>query len=115
VTTLVGDVTGDGKADLIALNNSSTWILPSTGSGFGSPTLWSNLPFYGNMTTMAADVSGDGKVDLVAVNNGSTWVMTSTGAGFNSPAIWSNLPFYGQWTTLAADVTWSRSTTAASG
>ena len=75
---------GDGKADLVAVNNDSVWVMLSTGSGFGPPTEWSNVPFYGNLSTQVADVTGDGKADLVAQNSSSTWVMESTGTGFKA-------------------------------
>jgi hypothetical protein len=38
--TLLADVTGDGKADLVAVNNASVWVAVSTGAGFAAPTQW---------------------------------------------------------------------------
>jgi hypothetical protein len=46
--TLAGDVNGDGRTDLVAVNDASTWVMLSTGSGFSSPQQWFNQPFYGS-------------------------------------------------------------------
>jgi hypothetical protein len=108
---LAGDVNGDGKADLIAVNYSavagsgSTWVMTSTGTGFTPPQLWASLAFNGSSAILAADVSGDGKTDLIAVNSGNTWVMTSNGASFNAPRAWSSAPFGGtSAAVLAGDI-----------
>ncbi len=45
--TLVGDVNGDGKADLIAVDDSGTFVMTSNGTGFSAPVAWSSIPFYG--------------------------------------------------------------------
>jgi hypothetical protein len=103
-TVHAGNVNGDAKAGLVAVNDNSTWVMTSNGNGFNAPQEWSGLPFYGTKATLVADVNGDGKADLVAVNDNSTWVMTSNGNGFNAPQEWSGLPFYGTKATLVADV-----------
>jgi hypothetical protein len=38
--TLWGDVTGDGKVDLIAINNFSIWVEVSNGVSFAAPAQW---------------------------------------------------------------------------
>ena len=69
--------------------------------GFGAPTPWSNIAFYGSVgssvanPTQLADVDGDGKADGVAFDGTQTWVMRSTGSGFAPPALWSSINFYG--------------------
>ncbi len=88
--TLAGDVDGDGKADLIAVNDSSIWVMTADGSGFGPPSLTSSGPFYGDVETLSADVNGDGKADVVAINGGSIWVETSNGSGFGPPTLWAD-------------------------
>jgi hypothetical protein len=103
--TLIGDVTGDGKADVVAVNAGQTLVMLSTGTGFAAPTGWSNTPFFGTRGTFLADVTGDGKADLIAVNDSSVWVMASTGAGFGPPVQWSRLPFTGSVTMLVGDMT----------
>jgi spore germination protein YaaH len=104
VATLVGDVTGDGKTDVVAVNGGQTFVMASSGTAFPSPAVWSNTPFYGTQGTFLADVNGDGKADMVAVNGSSVWVMLSTGTGFGSPAMWSTLPFTGNVAILVGDV-----------
>ncbi len=101
----VADVTGNGRADLVAVNDNSTYVMLSTGTGFSAPQEWSNYPFYGTKGTYLADVTGNGRADLVAVNDNSTYVMLSTGTGFSAPQEWSNCPFYGTKGTYLADVT----------
>jgi hypothetical protein len=113
---LAGDVNGDGRADLIAVNyypasnTGSTWVTTSSGTGFSAPQPWSDQAFGGTAAMLAGDVNGDGKTDLIAVSfstaaqSGSTWVMTSTGTGFALPQQWSNLAFHGTSAILAGDV-----------
>jgi Glycosyl hydrolases family 18/FG-GAP-like repeat len=102
--TLIGDVTGDGKADLAAVNAGQTLVMASTGTGFATMTSWSTTPFYGTRGTFLADVNGDGKADLVAVSDGSAWVMLSTGTGFGPPLQWSHVPFTGNVAMFVGDV-----------
>jgi hypothetical protein len=66
--TLLGDVTGDGRADLLAVNDNDTWVMLSSGTGFSAPAQWSVEPFFGNKATLLGDITGDGRTDLVAVN-----------------------------------------------
>lgn len=102
--TLAADVNGDGLVDLIAVNDTSTWVMLSTRSGFSAPMEWSNQPFYGSRATLAADITGTGNASLIAVNNTSTWVMTSNRSRFSPPAQWSPTPFYGSRGTFVSDV-----------
>jgi hypothetical protein len=100
LTTQLADVNGDGKADAIAVNGNSIYVMLSvatgySGSTFGSPQLWLSGSFFGTQTTLFADVNGDGKADGVAINDGDIWVLPSTGTGFGSPVRWLNGAFYG--------------------
>ena len=106
--TLAGDITGNGRSDLIAVNETSAWAMLSTGSSFAAPADWHEGTFYGSRATLACDVNGDGKTDLVAVNDSSVWVMLSTGSGFSAPQLWSTGTFYGSRATLCADVNGDR-------
>ena len=87
--TLTGDVNGDGRADLIAVNDNGTYVMLSTGSSFSAPQVWSMSPFFGFRATIAGDVNGDRRTDLVAIGPGGTWVMLSAGTRFGAPAFWS--------------------------
>jgi FG-GAP-like repeat len=64
----VGDTTGEGRADLIAVDDNATFVMASSGSAFGAVQNWSSTPFYGTAGTFAGDVNGDGKSDLIALN-----------------------------------------------
>ncbi len=66
--TLCGDLNGDGKADLIAVDDNATFVMQSNGSAFGPVQNWSTTPFYGTAGTFAGDVNGDGRSDLIALN-----------------------------------------------
>ncbi|MBK7244409.1 MAG: VCBS repeat-containing protein [Saprospiraceae bacterium] len=67
--TFFADVTGDGLADLIAVNSNGIIIRRSCESSFGPNEVWSSTAFYGEKSTFFADVNGDGKADAIAVNN----------------------------------------------
>ncbi|MEO8899157.1 MAG: FG-GAP-like repeat-containing protein, partial [Candidatus Dormibacter sp.] len=111
MSILSGDVNGDGKADVIAVNGSTTYVMTSNGiSSFNPPQLWSNVAFSGGISTLVGDVNGDGKADLIAVNSTSVWVMTANSAGtaFNSPQKWSSATFSGSVATLVGDVNGDR-------
>ena len=72
ITPLVGDVTGDGKADYVyAVNNNNTginvYVAASTGSGFSAPQLWWNGTgwSYNYSKFNLGDVDHNGAEDLV--------------------------------------------------
>ncbi len=102
--TLAADVSGDGAADLIAVNGSNSYVMTAKNGGFNAPTLWSSQPFYGSIATTAANVNGSSVASIVAVNSGSSYVMSpdssSNPAAFGAPTAWSNGAFYGTVATL---------------
>jgi hypothetical protein len=104
VANLVGDVNGDGLADAVGFNGSSTWVMLSQGNTFGAPTEWSSVAFQGTVATLLADVNGDGRADAVALDGSSTWVMLSAGTAFGAPAEWASVEFDGTQANLLADV-----------
>jgi hypothetical protein len=73
----VGDVNGDGKPDLLAVNacNSSNncsgglvGVLLGNGDGTFQPAVTYNSGGYGGLAVAVADVNGDGKPDLLVAN-----------------------------------------------
>jgi hypothetical protein len=90
---LLGDVTGDGKADAVVFYKASgTWFVePSNGSGFTSAQQWIAGFGAGSTKQFLADVNGDGKADAIAYWSGSGdyYVALSNGSGFGSPTRWS--------------------------
>ena len=85
----VGDVNGDGRADILVGNT----ILKSTGAGFLAAVVWSSSALSGARYLVDAD--GDGRQDLMTDNtfcNGygscstSHALSSSNGASFGAPA-----------------------------
>ncbi len=96
------DVTGDGKADSIYVqDNGTVYVAPSTGSSFGTWTPWIQAGNGDASRYFFVDVNGDGKADLVYIEgSGNIYVALSTGAGFSNWAPWiyafgnGNLSYY---------------------
>ena len=63
------DVTGDGKADAVVVNNDMVTVRRSDGSQFTPNEGWTQNPYFGTRGTFFADVTGDGKADAIVVNN----------------------------------------------
>jgi hypothetical protein len=108
-TQLLGDVTGDGRADAVTLDPSNgwTWVAVSTGGRFGMPSLWSANGTMPNATRyFLADVNGDHRADLVAysASSGSWYVMLSTGTSFGAPTQWAYNEGVGSTNQFVADV-----------
>ncbi|MFH9424631.1 FG-GAP-like repeat-containing protein [Streptomyces sp. NPDC017529] len=80
------DVTGDGKADLLALEKDGTITLAEgTGNGFTNyHTISKGFGEYVNDSRLQfADVTGDGKADLLALEkDGTITLAEGTGNGF---------------------------------
>ncbi|MGN7818531.1 FG-GAP-like repeat-containing protein [Chitinophaga sp. 22536] len=110
-TFLTADMTGDGKADLLAVTPATgrTIIWPSTGNGMGAAAVWTdNQGNYTGYTFLAADMTGDGKSDLVAVipQPGRAVIWNSTGSSLGTAASWmENQGNYTGYNFMAADMT----------
>jgi len=123
-STLMGDVDGDGKADLIQISNGNyqAQVLLSNGGGTfrrvyeeqNYPTdgqIWrGNIPANGptdGYSTFVGDVDGDGKADLIQIANGSyqAQVLLSNGDGtFRRAYQEQNYPTDGQIWRAGSDV-----------
>lgn len=91
------DVNGDGKADIVGFGENGVYVSLSTGSSFGTQSIW--VANFGHIAggwdvaynpRFMADVNADGKADVVGFGGSSVWVSTSTGTTFNSPTAWSS-------------------------
>ncbi|MGY2050508.1 NF038122 family metalloprotease [Methylobacterium sp. JK268] len=87
----LGDVNGDGKADIVGFGEAGTYVALGNGDGtFGPETLavsnfgegsgggWSSQDRY---PRHLADVNGDGKADIVGFGDAGVYVSLATGGG----------------------------------
>ncbi|MCH7826708.1 MAG: VCBS repeat-containing protein [Bacteroidetes bacterium] len=85
------DVTGDGKADAIVVNDDKITVRRSDGNKFLPNESWTTNPYngydgyYGNYFV---DVTGDGKADAIVVDNDKITVRRSDGNKFISSEVW---------------------------
>ncbi|MQA77577.1 MAG: hypothetical protein GEV10_03685 [Streptosporangiales bacterium] len=89
---VAGDVTGDGRPDLLArMHRGDLWVYPNDGSSpwqerFAAGSRWA----FENQLLLG-DVTGDGELDVVArdpaVSDGSLWVYPGDGSADRDP--WS--------------------------
>lgn len=100
---LFADLTGDGRADGIAVNTNGNYVALSTGTALGAVRQWSGA-FYGSRDTLVGDVNGDRRADAIAVNNAGLYVLLSNGSALTSWRAWLSVPFYGTRRTLAGDL-----------
>ena len=82
---VIGDVTGDGHADIVVSNaQSGVAIVPGNGDGsFGTGYLASTGLAATSSALALADFNGDGLLDLVATQNSGSKLGTSVGAGID--------------------------------
>jgi hypothetical protein len=92
-TDRFGDFNGDGRADLLQINNGTAYVAYANfaGTGFGA---WTTFATNASPSDRVADMNGDNRADLVQVFNHSAYVALATGAGGNGTAvpyeIWAN-------------------------
>lgn len=89
---IMGDVNGDGKADVVGISLNATYVALSNGTTFDAKTNWaSNYGFnqgYDDQTVkVLGDVTGDGKLDLVATKVTDVHIGKSTGTAFSADAV----------------------------
>jgi hypothetical protein len=69
--TLVRDVDGDGRADVIALDDNQVRVLRAyPGGGFRDPEVWYTQGYYGSHASLLGDVDGNGKADVIVTDDG---------------------------------------------
>ena len=102
--TFLGDVTGDGRADLVGLGDGYIGVIPSVGGGFNGYQTWSYDTFDGGHGTFLKDVTGDGKADLVTLGDGYVGVLRSQGTSFGPFEIWYWGSFFGTRASHLGDV-----------
>jgi len=104
-TLRMGDLDGDGRADLCARANAGVLCWRSTGAAFDEAAIegpaladdvgWTSSAYHG--TLRMADVDGDGRDDLCVRSAADFRCYASTGAGFGEPWILPELADDGGW------------------
>jgi bacillolysin len=88
---LLGDVNGDGRADIVGFGNDRVLVALSTGTSFAPMSQWTTDFSYNAQQwrveyhpRLLADVNNDGKDDIVGFGYDRVLVALSNGSGFAS-------------------------------
>ena len=91
----LGDINGDGRADLVGFGHSYVHSALSTGQNFGALSRPLNDFSYsqgwrvGEHDRMMGDVDGDGRDDIIGFGYWGANVALSNGTGFFASSLWS--------------------------
>lgn len=97
---MCGDVTGDGKDDLLQVTPyGDLWVAPADDMFFGSVTQWTVGRIYYHeaygLYPIVADVNSDGIDDVIQITiDGDPIVNFSNGSGFEPPESWGRMSFF---------------------
>ncbi len=111
-TIRMGDLNGDGRADVCGRANAGVVCALSNGTGFGDATTWSSVPSDANgwnspgqyTTLRLADVNGDGKADLCGrgadgvdcwLSDGTRFDRAFAGPRWGNSSGWNSAKYYG--------------------
>lgn len=92
----LGDVDGDGRADVVAFGEHGAYVALSNGAGFDAGQLWLNDFGYvagwrvGRNERLVADVNGDGLDDIVGFAAQGVRVGLSDGTAFGRGTLWTD-------------------------
>ncbi len=86
---LLGDITGDGRADIVAFGDAGTYVAVSDGNGTFAFTPVPAVADFGfdqgwrvdQHPRFVADITGDGRGDIVGFGNDGVYVALSAGNG----------------------------------
>ncbi|CAM3255570.1 Repeat domain-containing protein [Paracoccus aminovorans] len=92
----MGDLDGDGRADIVAFGDNGVQVALSNGTAFVDAGLW--LANFGRLAgnwrvdrheRAVADVDGDGRDDVIGFGGNGVLVALSTGTGLTAAQVWS--------------------------
>jgi hypothetical protein len=100
-TVLSGDINGDGKTDIVAMNSAGQWWagLNNGNNSFTPVYLGSWDPAQNWQAIQLADINGDGRMDIVGMTSGGGW-WASLITGSNNSLSFQNI-FLGRWNPYA--------------
>jgi hypothetical protein len=108
-TPMVGDVSGDGRADIVTftqgMNGSQAIVSLSTGAAFGGASTWNSWFAPPGEVPALGRFNSDGRADILTfVRNGLVYVGVSNGANNFASTQWHD--WFGDWndTLLTGDV-----------